>query len=310
MPNWCANRLCVTGRSEDIEQVRVLTDGGRYPSYARAAAQGVQLFLAGCAGMLKTTEVMAYLPYPGLTAAGQGDDTPENRAFTQWLAHLQAGTALTDAACDDLHALWLAGGLRDRRRDDLTDAQQACIAAVFTGQRHDGYGSFSTTSVSAWWDAVCDGLPGLKARPLDLMMVLPSRLDVEINGFNGRLLAGVPSGYSWYVERYGTKWPCGYDLTVCDGGADWLSVDFDTPWSPPAEAVMAELSERYGVTVEHWYAEQGCDFCGYACYARGVQTESLSDVLEWSDVDESDEDACPEVTGPAWIVDNVVHFGG
>ena len=68
MPNWCANRLCVTGRSEDIKQVRVLMEGGRYASYARAAAQGVQLFLAGCAGMLRTTEVMAYLPYPQLTA--------------------------------------------------------------------------------------------------------------------------------------------------------------------------------------------------------------------------------------------------
>lgn len=179
----------------------MLMEGGSYPLYARTAVQGVQLFLAGCAGLLTPTETLAYLLYPGLTAAGQGADTPGNRAFTQWSGHLRAGVALTDEVCNDLHALWRQSGLCDLRWSVLTPEQQA--------------------------------------RPFELLMVLPTRLDVEINGFNGRLLAGVPSGYGWYVEQYGTKWPGGYDLTVCDRGADWLTVDFDTPWSPPADAVMA-----------------------------------------------------------------------
>lgn len=317
MPNWCCNRLRVSGRSEDIGQVRTLFAGGGYPSYARAVAEGVQMFLAGCAGVLRPDDGTHYAPDTALTGAegypscaGEGrdghDDVSGNQVFTQWLGHLRAGAALTDDACDDLHALWVESGQRDRRWHDLTGAQQESIAAVFAGQRHDWCGSFSTTTVQAWWDAVCDGLPGLRAQPLDLLMVLPPRLDVEINGFNGRLLDGVPSGYDWYTHHYGTKWPRGYDLNVCNGGPDWLAVDFDTAWSPPADAVMAALSARYGVTVEHWYAEQGCDFCGYARYASGEQTGSISGALEWSE----EEDGFWYVTGPAWIVDNVANFGG
>ena len=39
--------------------------------------------------------------------------------------------------------------------------------------------------------------------PFDLLTVLPTRPDVEVNGFNGGVLNGVPSAYHWYTERYG-----------------------------------------------------------------------------------------------------------
>ena len=42
-----------------------------------------------------------------------------------------------------------------------------------------------------------------KTIPFDLLTVLPTRLDVEVNGFNGGVLNGVPSAYHWYT---GTVW--------------------------------------------------------------------------------------------------------
>ncbi len=51
MPNWCANRLRVTGLSENVSQVRAHMRGEVRPAYARAEAEGIQLFLAGCAGL-------------------------------------------------------------------------------------------------------------------------------------------------------------------------------------------------------------------------------------------------------------------
>lgn len=54
--------------------------------------------------------------------------------------------------------------------------------------------------------------------PFDLLTVLPTRLDIEVNGFNGGVLNGVPSAYHWYTERYGVKWPCGYDLNISSQG--------------------------------------------------------------------------------------------
>ena len=68
MPNWCANRLRVTGLAESVSQVRALMTGGVRPLYARAEAEGIQLFLAGCAGLLRPVTNETYVPYPGLTA--------------------------------------------------------------------------------------------------------------------------------------------------------------------------------------------------------------------------------------------------
>ena len=80
MPNWCANRLRVTGLAENVSQVRALMTGGVRPLYARAEAEGIQLFLAGCAGLLRPVTNEAYVPYPALTAAGQGVKTPRKTA--------------------------------------------------------------------------------------------------------------------------------------------------------------------------------------------------------------------------------------
>ncbi|ENQ0097469.1 DUF1281 domain-containing protein, partial [Escherichia coli] len=159
-----------------------------------------------------------------------------------------------------------------------------------------------------WWNRLCDNVLPEKTMPFDLLTVLPTRLDVEVNGFNGGVLNGVPSAYHWYTERYGVKWPCGYDLNISSQGDNFIQVDFDTPWCQPESDVVAALSRRFGCTLEHWYAEQGCNFCGWQLYERGELVDVLWGELEWSSP--TDDDELPEVTGPAWIVDKVAHYGG
>lgn len=80
--------------------------------------------------------------------------------------------------------------------------------------------------VSVWWNRLCDNVLPEKTMPFDLLTVLPTRLDIEVNGFNGGVLNGVPSAYHWYTERYGVKWPCGYDLNISSQGKTsfrWIS---------------------------------------------------------------------------------------
>ncbi|EPI2134820.1 DUF1281 domain-containing protein, partial [Escherichia coli] len=91
-------------------------------------------------------------------------------------------------------------------------------------------------------------------------------------------------------------------------GDNFIKVDFDTPWCQPESDVIAELSRRFSCTLEHWYAEQGCNFCGWQRYERGELVDVLWGELEWSSP--TDDDELPEVTGPAWIVDKVAHYGG
>ncbi|MCU7369243.1 hypothetical protein N5E15_21955 [Pantoea stewartii] len=40
MPNWCANRLRVTGLAENVSKVRARMEGEVRPLYARAEGQG------------------------------------------------------------------------------------------------------------------------------------------------------------------------------------------------------------------------------------------------------------------------------
>jgi hypothetical protein len=77
---------------------------------------------------------------------------------------------------------------------------------------------------------------------------------------------GVPGGYEFNIAQYGVKWPMGYALEVGDCGPDFMEVHFDTPWSPPDGQVFEALSRHFSVTAEHWYAESGCNFCGFAVY--------------------------------------------
>ncbi|NRH23267.1 DUF1281 domain-containing protein [Pantoea stewartii] len=306
MPNWCANRLRVTGLAENVSKVRALMRGEVRPLYVRAEGQGIQLFLAGCAGLLRPVTDDTYAPFPALTAAGRGENTPENAAFTQWLTQLRDGVELTEEICERLHDLWLATGLSSRTWDMLDGDAQAVMAAIWQKKHYD-WGHMDGGSPGAFWNHVCSNAGTEEAAPFDVRLLLPTRLDVEINGFNGGLLAGVPDGYGFYIAQYGVKWPRGYALEVKDGGPDSLEVDFDTPWSPMNGYVFAVLSERFGVAIEHWYAESGCNFCGYDTYSNGELTDSLSSSLEWG---EEDEDGYDCVTGPDWIINNVGHYGG
>ncbi|EES6122101.1 DUF1281 domain-containing protein, partial [Escherichia coli] len=83
-----------SGEPAQIAEIKRLASGAVTPLYRRATNEGIQLFLAGSAGLLQTTEDVRFEPCPGLTAAGRGVVSPENIAFTRWLTYLQNGVLL------------------------------------------------------------------------------------------------------------------------------------------------------------------------------------------------------------------------
>ncbi|HHU4881872.1 DUF1281 domain-containing protein [Escherichia coli] len=203
-----------SGEPAQIAEIKRLASGAVTPLYRRATNEGIQLFLAGSAGLLQITENIRSEQCPGVTAAGRGAVSPENIAFTRWLTHLQNGVLLDEQNCLMLHELWLQSGTGQRRWEELPDDVRETITVHFTAKR-----------------------------------------------------------------------------------GDWCDI-----WG------IAELSRRFSCTLEHWYAEQGCDFCGWQLYERGELVDVLWGELEWSSP--TDDDELPEVTGPAWIVDKVAHYGG
>lgn len=309
MPNWCANRLRVSGPENEVSKARAYIEGGSdAPGYARTAGEGIQLFLAGCAGLLQVVTATEYAPYPALTEI-PGLNTPENRAFTAWVTQLRDGAELTPENCVRLHSLWLASGLRNMTWDRLSTGQQAITGALWLRKRADWQLNLHGQCLRTAWDALCreENYPR-RTFPFDMLQLVPPRLDAEINGHNGRLLEGVPDGFMDTVERCGTKWTHAHDLNLSYGDTTTFDADFDTPWSPPSPEVLCGLTSRYGVTAEHWYAESGGSYCGRATYSRGIQQDECCDSLEWSA--EEDEDGYHEVTGPSWIINNVASYGG
>lgn len=52
MPNWCANRLMFSG-IQNSDALKTWIAGGELSLHRRARKEGIQLFLAGCAGILR-----------------------------------------------------------------------------------------------------------------------------------------------------------------------------------------------------------------------------------------------------------------
>ena len=101
------------------------------------------------------------------------------------------------------------------------------------------------------------------------------------------------------IDNWGTKWEVGDAETLADTiednyeeGNDYLSLWFDTAWSPNVE-VSITLARKYGVEVTHRYEEQGCELMGRVYIAedgevlehREYDVENFSDVMEFHDGD-------------------------
>ena len=152
MPNWCSNRMYFSGEPAQIAEIKRLASGAVTPFYRRATNEGIQLFLAGSAGLLQITENIRSEQCPGVTAAGRGAVSPENIAFTRWLTHLQNGVLLDEQNCLMLHELWLQSGTGQRRWEELPDDVRETITVHFTAKRGDWCDIWGNEDVSVWWN--------------------------------------------------------------------------------------------------------------------------------------------------------------
>ncbi|WP_366544931.1 DUF1281 domain-containing protein, partial [Salmonella enterica] len=193
MPNWCANRLMFKGiKNSDV--LKTWIAGGGLSLHRRARKEGIQLFLAGCAGILRPLTELHYAPYPQLVSYGAAaDNRPSVQAYSDWLAMFMAGAVLDVETCQKLHQCWQNSHICHARWATLSEPEQQVIRQLYQQKSFDWGDSFRPAPVEAWWDSLCDGesiIPA--AEPMDFLDVLPTRLDIEVNAFNGGLLTGIP----------------------------------------------------------------------------------------------------------------------
>lgn len=87
-----------------------------------------------------------------------------------------------------------------------------------------------------------------------------------------RSLIGIEPGISpeeyedgaWYgsnTSYFGTKWDVDFNSCNFMFSEECITMSPETAWSPPINFGVV-LHKMYGVSVELFYAEGGCDFCG------------------------------------------------
>ena len=90
--------------------------------------------------------------------------------------------------------------------------------------------------------------------------------------------------YNWCIENWGTKWDVGSnsniggDMDDRDGG---VFLNFDSAWTPPT--AFYEKMEELGFSIEAYYYEPGCGFCGRWSSADGDDYYEFDDEVnaEW-----------------------------
>ncbi len=89
--------------------------------------------------------------------------------------------------------------------------------------------------------------------------------------------------YDWRVDKWGTKWDAA-STYILDDEDEFLSIEYNTAWSPNMEWVKTIAKQFPELTFTLWFEESGNGFCGV--YEVTDEDEDLCEGdLEWVDED-------------------------
>lgn len=308
MPNWCSNSLEITASRENLLSIKCLMEGKFPPLYLKAIKKSIKIFLMGCAGILKPTYKTEEKIFPPLTSHGTGKQTFSNIVFNLWRYLFDSNAFLDDETCRTILSSYSHVIAPVEVLPSAMSAEQREIVGTLMNRRSfDWFHRFPVWDKKLGADVLdslwkeLDEIPD--ALPFDMRLFLPTRLAVEINGFNGSHendFQGIPSGYDFYRERYGCKWPDGKEFQFTEIREGEAIVDFETPWTPPGKEVFEAMSRKFPCEIRHLYAEEGNGFCGSGHYKDGKTLDESEDELEYEAVPGEEY---KRVAGPAYILE-------
>jgi hypothetical protein len=253
MQDWFSNRLVINGAQEHVTEMKKLFSANLRPIHQEAIQKSRKLFVAGCAGLLRTIKPVGFQIYPQLVQAGVGANTPQNKAFTDWLILLKTEPDLNINISKEICLLYEESGLDFRSWQTLSYTEQNIASTLFSQKSGDWFDlPFTEKEVTAQqcWQM-------LDEKPIsfgfDMRFLVPTQLFAEINGTSGNLF-DYQSTFHLYHDLYETRWPHGLNVRISQHTKAEMEIDFDTLWSPPGERVISSLSEMYGCDVMHTFS--------------------------------------------------------
>lgn len=268
MQSWCSNRLVINAAEEHIVAVKRLLNADLQPTHQEAILKSRKLFVAGCAGLLRTVEPIEFQIFPQLVRAGIGVKTPQNQAFTDWLVLLKTEPDLDIGVSRYICTLYEESGLGFRSWDTLKYAEQSILSILLSQTKSDWFNfPFMENDLTAlkYWKMFDE-----KSVPVgfDMRFLVPTQLLPEINGMSGSLF-DYQSTFQLYHDLYETRWPYGMNVKIRQLTKTSIEVEFDTLWNPPSEQVISSLSEIYGCDITHTFSERGIETLGFCKYQFG-----------------------------------------
>ena len=251
MPDWCHNRLEITGKSALISIMEEWISGEEVPLYRHAVMRSIKLFLAGCGGLLRPVKTESFPPFPALMQSGTGQGTPANLAFDQWLSLLRNDVPLNGEHLRKIERLYHQSGIDAIRWDSIPDISRRHIARLIEERYADWFGIATLSQEidpGQCWERLSQ-LPD-RAQSCDMLQIIPSQLAAELNG-SGGLLSGMSTSFSLYCRQYGMEWPAGHNVSWERDGVSSIKLAFDSTWFPPAGEVIAALSTIFDCEIRH-----------------------------------------------------------
>lgn len=115
---------------------------------------------------------------------------------------------------------------------------------------------------------------------------------------------GYSSWYDFCVNLWGTKWDVGSEDGIGRDGDTYLTLSFDSAWSPPIG--LYEELESLGYTVRAYYYEPGMNYAGVFSdgYDDCYNLESTSEAVREQIPSELDEMFCISENMEQWEAEN------
>lgn len=312
MPNWCANKIEVTGPESALQVF--LAKCAPVVNDDQATERVLKMLLAGMAGYLQPVRTIEgklklsgpYGEFTWLPAENSGRVCEPNEAYTVLLELLADDAYLTHNVIQQVDDLYRKSGVANILFTGIDRNRRRLLKKVMKAVHFDHRGFLGRMNVERFWISMGVVTRAVDSeRPFSFTQFAPEKLLVAVNGFNGRLFDGISDGYHGNCDRFGTKWDaCDAVIEQMD---DRVTIDFDTAWSPPEPVVTKMAMGQPELMIEYFFAEQGMNYCGYRAYEHGQCFDSSDDSLEMSFVD---EDGCCDVIGPDYVVNNLSNYGG
>jgi len=317
MPNWCRNKMVVTG-SDTKPFEEFLLSSANYTTTPQVE-KIVKMVLLGVMGKLKLVDdtlmkggfrLSDKLSTPGkeslLNYFIPGEFNEQNGAFTQLMELIYDYEELSFENRSVIDDLYVKSGAHAIHWGDIPKARRRLVKPFIKecgfdwGISNSGVFGLNVSDFYLSVGAQKETAPAEEVYGLSFDRIKPKAMINHLAGFNGRLFDSAESGYNFNVDEYGTKWDVGNSIFIEEISNKRIVIEFDTAWSPSVP-ITEELAQMFpDLSFDHKYSEPGCAFCGYISFTRGEWTGG--ETVEFHEIWDDETDELIETSAPEYIV--------